>query len=399
MSRSAKGREQLVIHASGERWAWCLLSRDGRVGRSGVCDPASPDWPSDQPVRVLVDAADCIGLRLELPTMSAARQAQALRWAAEEHLASSAEDEHVVAGPRDDQGRLCCVVISAERMRALGSLLAGLEVEQIVPDALCLPWQDGQISLAGDRNRVLARWGDWDFGVFEADLAADLLDSLDADASRIWLAGEPPPEIVSGLSPPVAGRAAADLLDYLGRQLADSPINVPINLLSGPYSSGSARAARSWWRQAALAAAVVAGLGLALLGLEVQLLKNHSSELAVELDNRFSQAFPGVAAAGRHREQAERQLARLRFGESAGLLDLMNRAAPVMAGQSDLYMESFTFRDGRLEFALRGQDVPSLEDLARRLRALDLDATLESVRMSAEGASGRLRLSQTGSGA
>jgi type II secretion system protein L len=382
----SSSKEQVLLHATASTWSWRQLDRAGRPARDRQVEAGEIGWTRSMPVRVLVDASQCVGLRLELPRISASRQAQALRWAAEEHLASSAEEEHVVAGPRDEADRLCCVVISQARMDALMAQLEGCPVEQVIPDALCLPFRPGRISLAALDSRILARWGDWDFGSFETELVAELLDSLGDERAIDWFGGQLP-EALEGRSVNPRG---SDALSALEAGLADAPID----LLAGPYASGSARVARSYWRFAAIAAAVVAALGLGGAFLELKMLESRSAEVSSELDAQFARAFPGVTPAGRHREQAERQLSQLRFGQAAGLLDLMNRAAPVIAGQSSLVMDSMSFRDGRLEFVLRAPDAAALENLAARLRALDLNAEVQSLSMDTEGASGRVLLTR-----
>jgi len=385
---SSSTKEQIILHATASAWSWRQLDRAGRSVRDLQVEAGDVGWPRTLPVRVLVDASQCVGLRLELPRMSTSRQAQALRWAAEEHLASSAEEEHVVAGPRDEADQLCCVVISQARMEALMAQLEGCPVEQVVPDALCLPFRPGHVSLAALDSRILARWGDWDFGSFEPELVPELLDSLGDDSIIDWFGGELP----GALEERALNRRGSDPLSALEAGLPGAPID----LLTGPYASGSARDALSYWRYAGIAAAVVAVLGLGGAFLELRMLQSRSAELSSELDAQFARAFPGVTPAGRHREQAERQLSQLRFGQAAGLLDLMNRAAPVIAGQSSLVMDSMSFRDDRLEFVLRAPDAAALEDLAARLRALGLTAEVQSLSMDTEGASGRVLLTRAG---
>jgi len=384
----ASNKEQVVLHAGASHWSWRHLDRALTIQSQGRSDPGRVEWNSAAPVRVLVDASQCVGLRLELPRMSAGKQAQALRWAAEEHLASSAEDEHVVAGPRDDTDHLCCVVIGQAPMSALIKALDGQAVEQVVPDALCLPFKPGHVSLAAVESRVLARWGDWDFGSFEPELIAELLVSLPGDPTLDWYGGE----LFEALQSLSLEHQSTDPFEVLIKGLAEAPIN----LLTGDYASGSSQDARSYWRTAGIAAAVAAVLALGGAFVELKMLEGRSAELATELDSQFAAAFPGVAPAGRHLAQAQRQLSGLRFGEAAGLLDLMNRAAPVIAGQSTLVMDALSFRDGRLEFVLRAPDGAALENLATRLRALSLDAELQSLRMDDDGASGRVLLTQAG---
>lgn len=385
---SGSNKNYVLLHAGATEWSWQRLDRSAQISAQGSSDTGQIGWTGDAPVHVLVDAAKCVGLRIELPKMSAARQAQALRWAAEEHLASSAEDEHVVAGPRDAEDLLCCVVIGQAPMIELLESLNGQSVEQVVPDALCLPFETEQVSLAAVNSRILARWGEWDFGSFEPELIDELLSALPAEGTLAWYGGDVP----EALSEQPLQHKSSDPMAVLAQGLTSAPVN----LLSGEYASSSNEVARSYWRYAGIAAVVATVLFLASAFLELKTLESRSTELAAELDAQFALAFPGVTPAGRYREQAERQLASLRFGEAAGLLGLMNRAAPVIAGQPALVMDALSFRDGRLEFVLRAPDAAALEDLAVRLRALNLSAEVQSLNMGADGASGRLLLTQAG---
>src|SRR5690625_701370 len=92
--------DKLLVHAAGSSWDWLQLGRGGQVRGSGQCDPAAADWPQETPATVFIDAGLCMGLALELPPLGGKKLQQAARWAAEEHFAGSAEDEHVVVGPR-----------------------------------------------------------------------------------------------------------------------------------------------------------------------------------------------------------------------------------------------------------------------------------------------------------
>ncbi len=382
--------DRLLIHAAGDRWDWCLLDRQGTVRRRGQCAPDQPDWPGDLPARVVVDAALCVGLKLDLPDLPPSRQARALRWAAEEYLSGGAEDEHVVAGPRDAEGQLCCVVIGNEPMTALTGQLAAQSIEVMLPDALCLPWQPGEISLAEHRGRVLARWDEWSFGSFEPELLAEMFDGLvDEQARWCWYGGEPP-EALEAMHE--LERRSDDALAALAARAVDAPVN----LLAGRWSPDSTRLARGYWKLAAGLAGAVAVLALSLAAVERFQLASESQELQAQIEAEFRAAFPGMTPAGRHRELAERELARLRFGESAGLLELMNQAAPVIDAQEEIQLDGLDYRDGRLELSLRAPDVAALDQFERRLRALDLQASVQSASLEGDQASGRVRITAGG---
>jgi len=336
----------------------------------------------------LCDAGRCTGLRLDLPQMSAARLRQAMRWAAEEHLAGSAEDEHVVEAGRDENGLLRCVVIAHADMEALLSPLSGESVESVCPDALCLPWTPGQVTLAASGDDILARWGDWDFGRFETSLAGLLLEPV-ARGDWQWVSGSVPAALADRVSSPAQIRP---LLPVLGEGLAKAPVN----LLAGHWAPASTRTAGRQWRWVAAMTVAVVVLALVGLGLENRLLAARSADLQEEIDSRFAAAFPGIRPAGRHRELAERELARLRFGESAGLLDLMYRVSPVLLGQAGITLQGLSYRDAQLELDLRAPDVASLDELEQRLRALGLVAAVQSASLDDAGAAGRMSVQGAG---
>lgn len=381
--------EKLFVHAAGDRWSWLLIGRDG-VRDHGESPAEAPDWPAERSACLLLDASRCVGLRLDLPPLKGRRLMQALRWAAEDQLAGSAEDEHVVPGPRDAEGRLCCVSVSRSDMAGIDSALDGRPVERMLPDALCLPWADGEVALAEHGGRILVRWGHWSFAAFEAGLAEELVTgAVPAGARWCWYGGAMP-DWVAATDP-----VRADDRPLLAR-LAETARTIELNLFSGEWAPKSATVARSQWRWAAGLAAAVLVLVLGYAGLERYQLAQRSDALEAAIQSQFGKAFPEVGRIVSPRVQAERELARLRFGQAAGFLDLMHRVAPVVDGQSGLSLERLDYRDGALELGLRAPDVAALDELEQRLRALDLVAEVQSASLDDSGASGRIRIARRG---
>lgn len=383
--------DSLIVHAAGSRWPWALLDRSGRVSDHGQSVPNAPEWPGDRQTTVLVDASRCLGLTLDLPPLRGRKRQQAMRWAAEEHLAGSAEDEHVVAGPRNEAGGQNCVSIANPVMDEITAPLSGTQAERMLPDALCLPWQPGRVSLAEHDGLILVRWGEWSFTSFDAELAADMIDSVaPTDAGRDWYGGERPDWLEHG--------AASDrsdgqpLLAILARQAAATELN----LLSGDWAPKSAATTRSQWRWTAILAAAAISLVIGHAAVERYQLSQRSAELDAAIESRFRQAFPEIGRVVRPQVQAERELARLRFGQAVGLLDLMHRVAPVIDGQAQIQVDRLDYRDGVLELALRAPDVAALEQLEQRLRALDLFAEVQTASLDDSGANGRIRVSRGG---
>lgn len=385
--------DSLVIHAASPRWDWVLSGRDGQLRSQGSDVPQTPSWPQETPAIVLMDAARCVGLSLELPPLRGARLQQALRWAAEEHLAGSAEDEHVVAGPRGADGRLHCLSVAAEVMDELGEALEATAARLMLPDALCLPWQEGQVSLAQHDSRLLLRWGPWDFAALEIDQAEGLLETfLPADAQWCWLAGTMPAWLDSQRVHTVPQDRPLALL------LAEQAPKLGVNLLAGPWAPKVAAQAQQRWRQVGVLALLVLALLLTSAGLEHRKLKQQSRALDEAIAAQYQQVFPeaGRRIPGREQALAERELARLRFGQAAGMLDLMHQVAPVLNGQEALVLDGLDYRDGTLELALRAPDVAALEQLEQRLRALGLGAAVQTASVDADGTSGRIRVRRGG---
>ncbi len=382
------GASQLLIHAVGPVWSWASMDAEGRVVARGQCDPDRPDWPDGLAMHVLVDARACTGLSLDLPELSGARLEQAVRWAAEEYLAGAADEEHVVPAGRSADGRMRCVVVAEATMADWVERLGATRLHVVCPDALCLPWAPGRISLGRAGGSILMRWGEWEFGSFDLDMAREVLASAAAEgAVRVWYGGDVPADFHDDQTMQVESDSLIDALAPAARK----PM---VNLLSGAWRPVDASSASRNWRWVAGLATAVALVAVTTLAVERQLLRSESASLQVAIDERFSQAFPGVTPAGRHRELAERELARLRFGQSAGLLDLMRRTSPVVSGQSGLSVEGLSFRDGQLELRVRAADVAGLDELEQRLRAVNLDAAVQSASLDAQGASGRLRVGE-----
>ena len=139
------------------------------VGAAGVT-PVSTDasGPAAAVETVLLVPADRVSVvAVDLPSMSAAREAEALRWAIEEHIAGDPEQQHVVPLGRRADGRMACAVVGRADLRRW--LEAGSRPpDRILPDAACLRPEPGAIALLPSGDRVLAAAGEHDFDRIES---------------------------------------------------------------------------------------------------------------------------------------------------------------------------------------------------------------------------------------
>lgn len=379
--------DHLVIHITPEPWVWFLTSRQGAITRRGT---GTPPAGQARQTTVLVDMTDCLPLALELPELSRNKLQQALPWAVEEQIAGNVEDQHVVAAGRDSQGKVMALVVARQRLSEwLESLAAaGIKPDRLLPDALTLPWSEGEIHILPVGERVLVRHGAWAAAAMESDLMAELMEDLAAGSGVVHYHGPETPEWLAGLPCEIRHSAAGSDV------LVGETLTSPANLLQGSHAPASALRYKKHWIAAA-------GLGLAVVlaqflvaAVEHWQLRNQSQVLQTQIEEQFRQAFPdaGRTVAGRERELAERELSRLRFGEAAGLIDLLDRTGPVLGGASDIQVRSLDYRDGQLDVRINAQGVSELDQLERRLQSVGLDARVQSASLGPEGADGRLRI-------
>lgn len=399
---SSTPAEVLLVHWVGDAPSWVALDRQGHVlqcgsidlGHGGGVSEETTDWPSAEQVIVLFDATHASPLTLDLPPMPAQQQAKALQWAAEEFVAGPIEAEHVVAGERDQAGQLLALTMAREAMDEITQSLTHLRPDQLLPDALCLPHQAGQLSIAEHNGRVLLRWGDWSFGSFNVTTASMMLDQFQ-DLDWVWFGQQPP-------STPLGEK----LMGRISRVGEDQPlieILIPearcarINMLTGPWQADAAKRWRGEWRWVAGLALAVSVLATGLMAVEQHLLARQASTLQAQVSEAFQSLFPGQRAMGRERELLAREMARLQYGQAAGLMELMGWVGPVIAAQSNLRLESLNYRAGELELSVSAPDVATLDAIGQQLRSLNLEASVQSATLSGQGANGRVMVRRSGS--
>jgi type II secretory pathway component PulL len=144
-------------------------------------------------------------------------------------------------------------------------------------------------------------------------------------------------------------------------------------------------------------AAGVAALALVSLAIEQQVLDHQANAVRDEVQARFAALFPNQPAMGRERELLARELAQLRFGQAAGLLELMARVQPVIQSNERLVVDALNYEAGQLELSLNADDVASLDRVVQQLKDMSLSASVSSATLSSSGAQGRVSIAMGGS--
>jgi len=367
-------------------WRWLQLGDEGRpqgsIHTGALSDAASE--ASGQRIVVLVSGADCLLTRVSIPGGSRQKLLRAVPYALEEQLSEEVENLHFAVGSAQEDGAWPVAVIGKPFMESLTAELAaaGLDVQQITPEALALPYNGGETSVLVENDVALVRTGSTSgFAVDSDNLGLLLAARMTDDESTL-----PPLHLFvpeDSLRP--------DMTEYVGETrvepFAGDPINVfaqgldakSINLLQGDYSrSGDWAALLRPWR--ATAALLVAGILISnmVMGVDYFRLSKESEQLRAQIEQTFKEALPETRRIVNPRIQMQQQLDKLQRqqGAGGGFLSLLGQSGSVLRGMEGVEISAATFRAGRLDVELT---VPNLQLLDQLKQAL-----MEAGRLSVE---------------
>jgi general secretion pathway protein L len=342
-------------------------------------------------VCAIVPGSDVLLAEPELPAKSGVRPQQLVPYALEEQLADNIDELHFALGRRAaDSNRTPVAVVARALMDEWLARLraAGLEPECLYADSELLPANPGQAVALLEEDGVCVR----------APGAPPVSLPVDALAQALGVAESPaaePDEFGAGgatrglvlYSGTVEWqRHAAEVEAARGRfaslkvqLLGDGPLalfaqqlpdTAAINMLQGPYTPKSSRAAGlSAWRVAAMLLLALVALHVAGKATELRVLKSKEHEVDASIRDTFHRAMPAEPGTTDARRRMEQRLAALRNGGGpSGLLGALQAVAQARGGAAGASMQSLNFHDGFLELTLNAPDAASLDHLSQQLR-------------------------------
>ena len=362
------------------------MDADGRYAGNEQVD-------QNDPLLALVPADRCNVISIDLPELSGRKLEQALRWAAEDAIAGPIEEQHVAPIQREADGRLRCIVSSRQDMQQWLDALPK-RPQRMLPDAACLPWQAGQISLMQQGRHWLMRWSETGFDRIEADLLDVMLPELvAAETSNIvcyqTVNDTALPDVLSALEP----ESIVSDIEPLAL-LAPPAIDSPVNLMYGDYSPIEPGSRSQRWRLAAVLSGIVALITVVLGISENWLLARKSDQLEQQINQQFRQIFPEITRIQRPRVQAEQAMALLSGGGSDPFLGMASRISQLLSGATGIDIESLNYAAGQINLALKAPGTDDLEALQQRLRTQQLNVTVEQLQVLPDGVQARLRIQQ-----
>jgi len=377
----AAGRNQ----AAGCRWV--ILDSEGRSAgtvRSGTVKEAAAEAAGLRVV-ALAPGIDCLLTQVHIPGQNRQKLLRAAPYALEEQFSEDVEDLHFALGPALPGGDHPVAVVAIQRMNALLEVFteAGLEVHQLVPDLLAIPYPADSIRVVMDGDVALVRSGPYSGFAVDAENLGLILASQqepdEGDKRPVHItvtAGSTMPDL-EALGPQVeVEHSSGTALDVLARGLS-SP---SIDLLQGAYSR-----AREWgklwqpWR--ATAGLVLAGLVLAhvVQGVDYVRLKQQQADLNSRIETVFKETFPATRRVVNPRVQMQQQLEQLqRQGGGTQFMTLLARSGDVLRSAGDVDITGASFRAGRLDLDLKLASLQKLDELKQTLAASGLNVEIQS---------------------
>jgi general secretion pathway protein L len=373
---------------------WLPLDGDGQaVGmvRTGTLAEAAVE-ANGLRVTVLLPGLDCLLARASIPGRNRQKLLRAVPYLLEEQLTDDVEDLHFALGPLLPEGDYPVVVVSIRRMDAVlqAFAAAGLEISQLLPDLLAIPFAEDGTSAVIAGDVALVRTGPWSGFAVDTDnlglmLASQPLDE-DESARPVHIrapAGSSLPELpATGLELDVE-YYNGDVLNVLARGL----VTPSIDLLQGAYSR-TQEWGRLWRPWRATAALLLAGFLLSnvAMGVDYYRLKQQQDMLNSEIEAVFRQAFPGVKRVVNPRVQMQQQLEQLQRRQGGGgqILLLVSRSGDVLRNARDVRITGASFRAGHLDVDLNVANLQVLDELKQTLSGKGLSVEIQSAAADAD---------------
>ncbi len=341
---------------------------------------------------MLAAGTDCLLTKVRIPGRNRKKLLRAVPYALEDQLSDEVENLHFAVGEQSEDDYWPVVVVSRQYIETLMTTLteAGLDVQQVIPEVLAIPFNTGEYSVLVSRDMALVRAG------------ATSGYAVDNDNLGMVLAAHPQEEdqplpVVhmyvrqDSQAPDVTGyRGQVNVETFTADPLAIYAQGLdtkPINLLQGAYSrSGEWRRLLQPWR--ATAALLLAGVltGFVVMGIDYYRLSQESEQLQAKIEETFKRAMPGTQRVVNPRVQMQQKLEQLQGGQhSGGFLMLLGKTGAVLKDIQGAEIGGVTFRGGRLDLDLKVSNLQLLDTIKQSLgKAGGLDVEIQSATTDAD---------------
>ena len=399
----------ITINADGLAIGW--LADDTIESVQEFTDPSQLDEPLRRRLdnarqTILVPTEDCRISRLQLPLRNDKHIETAIPFALEDQLVGELEDEHIAFAPRGG-GTVDSVVVSHARMRAWLELLDryALSPDVMVPAALAFPYENGVTSVVVERGMAHVRQGEFDAFAVEADELPAWLSfaKVGTDTSEDDDSGEKAAVLdLVGDDADLMGDLAMRL-ESAGWSIRGTREGMPewqpadFNLLQRSYNidqegSGGTRV----WRWLIACVLLLGVLEIGYLAWENSRLQAQSNDMAEKIKAVYLAANPQASRVVNPRAQMRHLIESRGSNDDKGFLALLGGFAASFVQADGGEISRLSFGQGRLDMAVKVNDVSAVEKLKTGLSAGNIGLTVLSLNSVEQGIEAHIRLEETG---
>jgi general secretion pathway protein L len=405
--------ETLVIRlrASGDAPAsWLIVDANGARSGNVQSGPIADALALSQGRRTIVvlPAADVTLARPDLPPVrGAARIAQTVPFALEEHLASDLENLHFAVGTREATSSATPVAIisraTLERWQATWEA-AGIHPDAVYGESSLIPAAPNATVLALDEASLFISRPQAATYALDAEPLPLALELALGTPGEDGEAGEhvtfyvnsadyeQHQEAIEGLRARAATLQVKLLPDGLLPLLAAQlPTVKPINLLQGTYAAPTSFGSqlKQWRLPAALAVATLVAF-VGAQGFKLWQLKAAEKQLDAQIQTTFNQILPGQPIVD-PRAQIQGVLARAGSGGGA-LLPAISLLAQAVSQAPATRVEGMSYRAGVLELRLVAPNIETLDTIKQAMSRDGATVELQSANPRDQVVEGRLQV-------
>lgn len=406
--------DTLLIHydiENREQASWALCNDAGEL-TSKINAGALADLHAvalDHTAIVLLDSR-CLHINeLQLPTQNAQKMLQAVPYAIEEFIADDVENLHFVASKSRTSSAASVVGINKQTFQAVidNFLAAGIHLEKIIPDALCLPANEQQWVVLNYLSHSYLQTSKLNGMLVSHDLLPYILekklnDDTISNPEKIFFFSES--ENTAAFDP--ASLTKPDI-EFVNITYNTHPLVVfcgnyrqalPLNLLQHNFKPKN-KSSGYWqqWRFAAALAGTWLLLYLGITAFQYNQLKAENFVTKNQIEEIYKTSFPKSRKINNPRKQMEQKLNELKSSGgnvSNGLLFMLGAAFDNLNQETkDITFQSITFRNNRIDIGLESKNLQAIENLNKKLNTSDtIKSEISSSSSEKDKVKGNLRI-------
>lgn len=383
--------ETLLIHyniddAQQATWSLCNVAGEltGKISSGSLAELSAV--AADHPAIVLLNS-QCLHInQLQLPTQNLQKLLKAVPYAIEEFIADDIDDFHFVISKNKHDGSTSVVGINENTLKNIIQIFqaANINVEKIIPDALCLAADSNQWVCLNHENTSYLQTDITNGMLLSHDLLPyvitnKLQDETQTRPEKILLFSEQ--ENATAFDALKAESIPGDDIEIVNIVYNTHPLVVfcgnykqamALNLLQYKFKP-KRKTSGYWqhWRLAASLAAIWLVLHLGLTGFQHSQLKDSNIATHAMIEKIYKKSFPKSRKIVNPRVQMEQKLKELKGttgNSSQGLIFLLAESFGTLShDKKNITLQSLTFRNNRMDIGLESSNLQAVENLNKSL--------------------------------